>query len=142
MAAKFYCDTNVFIQLGERSDIELQRFVERVANSESRVVTSEMTLAEILVKPKQQERGDLVEFYEDLLVTRPLLEVVPVSRPILRRSADLRASDVSTKLPDAIHVATAIETGCHWVLSSDKRLRVPSPLRQVGIEQLQEIDVR
>ena len=141
MSAFFYCDTNVFIQMGERSDDDLQRFVERVAASDSRLVTSEITLAEVLVKPKQQGRDDLSAFYEDLLVTRPLLEVVPISRPILRRSAVLRASDGATKLPDAIHVATAIESACKWMISSDRRLRVPFPIRLLAIDQITGIEI-
>ena len=141
MNARFYCDTNVFIQLGERSDTGLQRFVTRIASSTCRLVTSEITLAEVLVKPMQQQRDDLVTFYENMLVTRPLLEVVSVSRSILRRSADLRASDRTTKLPDAIHVATAIESECTFMISSDKRLRMPSSIRRLEVEQIAEIDI-
>ena len=141
MSALFYCDTNVFIQMGERSDNDLQRFVARVAASDSRLVTSEITLAEVLVKPKQQGRDDLSAFYEDFLVTRPLLEVVPISRPILRRSAELRATDGATKLPDAIHVATVIESACKWMISSDKRLRVPSPIMRLAIDQITGIEI-
>lgn len=141
MSRLFYCDTNVFIQFGERSDLDLQSFVSRVAASDSRLVTSEITLAEVLVKPKQQRRFDLVDFYERLLVTRPLLEVVPVSRPILRLSADLRADGGATKLPDAIHVATAVESACDWIVSSDERLRVPSPLKHIGIGETRESDL-
>nr|WP_306228935.1 PIN domain-containing protein [Aurantimonas sp. CSK15Z-1] len=50
--------------------------------------------------------------------------VVPVDRTILRRSATMRAK-LKNKLADAIHIATAVETGCSHLLSEDRRLQLP-----------------
>jgi predicted nucleic acid-binding protein len=49
---------------------------------------------------------------------------MPVERAILLRAARLRC-ELHLKLPDAIHVASAVAAGCDLFLSNDHRLRVP-----------------
>jgi predicted nucleic acid-binding protein len=51
--------------------------------------------------------------------------VLSVERTILIEAARLQARLV-LRLPDAIHVATAVAAGCDVVLSNDRRLRVPA----------------
>lgn len=96
-------------------------------------VTSELTLAEVLPKRKVPDH----EFLE-LLVWSGVFDLYPVSRDILidtvdyRRVAGVRQPDGRTsmpKLPDAIHVVTAIKTGCHLFLSADKRIRLPDNIK-------------
>jgi predicted nucleic acid-binding protein len=73
--------------------------------------------------------------YFDLIVWSRALELVPVSRDILIRTADYRRQIASTsssipKLPDAIHAVTAIHSRCRFVLSNDSRLKLPVEMRQ------------
>ncbi|MCW4115984.1 type II toxin-antitoxin system VapC family toxin [Aurantimonas sp. MSK8Z-1] len=119
-----YLDTNVFIDLVERRNDTLRRFVQRVAADKGQLFTSELTLAEALAKPVELEDAALVAIYEQTIVSGPLLRVVPVDRTILRRSATMRAK-LKNKLADAIHIATAVETGCSHLLSEDRRLQLP-----------------
>jgi len=108
-------------------------------------VTSELTLAEVLPKKKVADR-----YFFDLLVWSNIFELRPVTREILietaryRRAARMEFADgrVSMpKLPDAIHVVTAIQTGCQIFLSSDSRIKLPKTIKLVqaskaGIESL------
>ena len=98
-------------------------------------VTSELTLAEILPKRKVPDREFL-----DLLIWSKIFDLRPVTRDILietakyRRIAGARRSDGSVampKLPDAIHVVTAIRAGCKIFLSSDVRIKLPETIRLV-----------
>lgn len=86
-------------------------------------VTSELTLAESLVHAIRNgdERQELS--FDNLLNTTGWLLVSPVSRGILWAAASLRARYKHLKLPDAIHVATALAEGCSHVLTADEGIK-------------------
>jgi predicted nucleic acid-binding protein len=56
---------------------------------------------------------------------------IPVDLAIAERAAELRAR-YNLKTPDALQVATAIETGCNAFLTSDMRLKRITELRILG----------
>ena len=91
-------------------------------------VTSDLTLAEVLVKPLELNCDDIARIYEDLLQSSPGLTVVPIDRSILVVAARLRAQ-LTLRLPDAIHVATALATDCELFVSNDRKVRLPDRLR-------------
>ena len=119
-----YIDTNAIIQSVEASEDALLFLVENAAADLLRLFTSELTLAEVLVGPLRSQNPKLVAQYEGLLTSDDILEVVPVDRHILRRSAELRA-ELGNKALDSIHLATALACNCKVVVSSDRRLRIP-----------------
>jgi predicted nucleic acid-binding protein len=120
---RIYLDTNVFIEAFEgrgRLRDMLQSFLPmEPALTPQRLVTSELTLSELLVKPLEMRREDLVNVYDNWMITNPYLEVVPVARDVLFKAAHLRAKSKSLKLPDAIHLTTAQEKKCRFFF--DKR---------------------
>lgn len=85
-------------------------------------VTSVLTLMEITVKPLQLGRPDVAEEYEVLLATYPNLAIAPISRPIARRAADLRATH-RLQPADALQVAACLEQGTTAFLTNDRALR-------------------
>ncbi len=99
------------------------------------LVTSDMTLAEVLVVPLRSARMGLVLLYENLLAPKIGMESIMVSRPILRHSAELRAS-LGLKMIDAIHAATALAVGCAWFLSEDRAIRLPQGIQHVRVTDL------
>lgn len=96
-------------------------------------VTSELTLAEALVKPLIDRHTQAA--YLQLLQSTASLLVVPVSREVLIAAAHLRA-EATLKLPDAIHVATPQLTACAYFLTNDGR--IPS-LPDLVVRQLSEL---
>ena len=85
-------------------------------------VTSELSLAETLVRAirngdERQEQG-----FDNALTSSGWLETVPVSRGILWAAASLRARHPRLKLPDAIHMATALSADCPHALTADTGL--------------------
>ncbi len=132
-------DANVFIYAIEGHDRfaePLGRLFDGVARRSLRAVTSEITLAETLVRPFREERMDLVKRYRSVVQTRAGLTVAPVSRAALIEAARLRALFPPLKLPDAVHAATARLHGCAVLLTNDTRLGdVP------GIEVIQLSEV-
>ena len=127
---RLYLDANLFIYALEavepwaRPALELLSSIDR---GDCTGVTSELTLAECLVKPLQLGRSDLAETYQSVLQPRPHLFVVPVSRKVLVEAAQIRSS-TRLKLPDAIHAATALSQGCASYLTNDDRFQAPPNL--------------
>ena len=138
MGGQIYLDTNIFIYALEgfpAFEAVLADLFEAIDDRAIQAVTSELALAEALVKPLADKNPSAVEAYERALAPRSSLMVLPISRPILRRSAELRAAP-GGKLPDAIHVATVLEADCDAILSADQRIKIPSGSALVTLAEL------
>ena len=115
-----YADSNVFIYTVEGISPyaqALRPLFASVAAGATRVVTSELTVAEVLVKPLRLADAVLYQAFEDALAA-PGVRLVPVSYEVLLRTARLRASG-QLKTPDAVHAATAQIAGCDVLLTND-----------------------
>jgi predicted nucleic acid-binding protein len=97
-------------------------FLQALDGNELAACTSELSLAECLVKPYAERNDQAIAAYLEMLSGRAPVAVVPITGAILLRAARLRA-ETRLKLPDAIHLATAIETGCATFLSDDRGIR-------------------
>lgn len=132
-----YLDSNVFIYAveGVAPYAEaLRPLFHSVLAGITLAVTSEITLAETLVKPFRERDARLEAAFKDAL-SGPGVTVVPASRTVLVQSARLRAAS-RMKLPDAIHAATAQHAGCNVLLTNDTGIStVP------GLEVVQMRDV-
>ncbi len=135
---RLYLDTNVFIYFVEAhpafSDVLCELFA-AIEDEEVSVVTSELTLAEAMVKPLSCGQPENASVYVDMLSPGSKINISPVDRRTLQRSAEVRAR-TGVRAFDAIHVATAMLENCHFLLSEDSRLAVPSPMRHVRLSEL------
>lgn len=125
LGTRIYLDTNVFIYAVEGAQPlanTSSAILQAVERSELEAVTSELMFAEALVDPFRRRDSATVNIYLRSLDASQGLRVVPVSRNLLVSSARLRAGS-SLKLADAIHVATAMSTGCDAFVTNDDRLR-------------------
>ncbi|MFL9825482.1 type II toxin-antitoxin system VapC family toxin [Rhodoplanes sp. SY1] len=124
-APRLYLDANVFIAAYESATARSDHAwwtLDAIESGEFVGVTSELTLAEILVKPLADGDDDLVRRYKDIVTSSDELIVVAVDRDILVDAAELRSHRTSLRLPDAIHVASARRAGCTHIVSDDRRL--------------------
>jgi predicted nucleic acid-binding protein len=123
--SRIYLDANVFIAAYEsqtaRSD-HAWWVLNAVEEGEFVGVTSELTLAEILVKPIEEGDDDMVRRYKEVITPGRELDVLTVDRQILIEAAVMRTMRRSLKLPDAIHVASAHRGKCAHMISDDRRL--------------------
>jgi len=85
-------------------------------------ITSELTLAECLVKPLQTGSHASVRVYEETIRSRQSLTVVPVSREVLIEAARVRATSTA-RLPDAIHLASHRLQNADVFITNDQPLR-------------------
>ncbi|KKB11922.1 hypothetical protein VE25_10245 [Devosia geojensis] len=125
--SRLYLDTNIFIAFKETGGEIGQLLVDLIAavplDDRPFLVTSELTLAELLTKPLSDGRKQIAEEYDGWLVPSRWLSVEPVTREVLRTSARVRARYKSIKLPDAIHLSTALGHGCSHLLTADTGIR-------------------
>ena len=134
-----YVDANSFIYAIEGDEVianPAREFFAHLREHPGVAVTSELTLAEILPKAAKESRKDNF----DLIVWSGIIILQPVSREILIETADyrrmvaIRLPDGRTsmpKLPDSIHIVTAVRSGCKTILSADGKLRLPAGIVSV-----------
>ena len=84
-----------------------------------RVLTSDLTLLEVLVRPLRDGNARLVELHRKILTETEGLESIGIVRDILEMAAGLRAGH-RLKTPDSIHAATAIHSGATLFLTNDR----------------------
>ena len=133
-----YLDANIIIYLMEGFEPFapiLSSLLEAIEAGQITCITSEITLAEVLVRPLKQEAVELVKVYTDALNDKRLLTLQPVAYQTLMDAAFARAK-TGMKLPDAIHVATAVQGGCDVFLTNDKGIKTPKRLKLVSLEEL------
>lgn len=124
-APHIYLDANVFIaayeNTGARSD-HAWWILNAIEDGEFIGVTSEITLAELLVGPMQNQDHTLIQHYQEIISAGDNFEAPAVSRQVLIEAAALRTARPSLKLPDAIHVASARLSECGHIVSDDRRI--------------------
>jgi len=135
---RLYLDTNVIIYFVEghlkyRPLLEL--LFEAIDGNALGAVTSELSLAEVLVKPLIERNSDVVQVYTGLLSSGSHLSVASIDRATLVRSAELRAQ-LGCRAFDAIHLATAGLADCDYFLTEDMRIRTPEGLRLLHLSEL------
>ena len=122
---RIYLDTNIFIYALEAYPAYVSTLTSLFAAIDEgtiKAVTSELTLAEVLIKPMMDDNAELQTVYKETLRSSEAFSVIPVNRQILIEAAKLRAESETLRLPDAIHLATARVHHCTFFLTNDKRL--------------------
>ena len=85
------------------------------------LVTSALTLLEVLVVPLRVRNRAVADRYEALLTRSRGIRLVALTQDQLRAAAQLRAT-TSVKTPDVLQLVAAIGAGCQTFLTNDRRL--------------------
>jgi predicted nucleic acid-binding protein len=110
---EFYSRVRPFFLAMQRGDFE--------------VVTSTVTVTEVMVKPFRLGDAALVKTYRDILHRTAHLRIVPFTDDIAEIAAHLRA-DHKIQTPDAIQIATAMSVNADFFLTNDAELpALPRP---------------
>lgn len=132
-------DTAPLIYFIEQNEayLELVRaFFQAMSRGEFQVITSTLTLAEVLVHPLRSGDVGLAEQYRDIILDQENLITVPISVEIAEVAAQLRATQ-NLRTPDAIQIATAIQGGAAYFLTNDARLVTVPDLEVLVLDALQ-----
>jgi predicted nucleic acid-binding protein len=123
-----------FIEDDPRYAPLIRPLFEQADRGERLLVTSALTLLEVLVVPLRAGNRQLAERYEALLTRSRGIRVVDVTREQLRAAAQLRAA-TGVKTPDALQLAAALGAGCRAFVTNDRRLPPISGLRVIQLGQ-------
>jgi predicted nucleic acid-binding protein len=107
--------------------------MQSISRGEKEGVSSAVTLAELLVKPLQENRPDLARQYRNALVGQTHFRLVAVEESVAEAAALIKAR-YGFGLPDAIQLATAELEGAEVFVTNDRDLRRFSEVRVVVLE--------
>jgi predicted nucleic acid-binding protein len=96
------------------------------------LVTSAVTLLEVLVVPYRVGDVHLAERYELLLTRSRGIRMIDVTRDQLRAAAHVRAT-TGVKTPDALQLVSALGAGCRTFLTNDRELPQIPGLRVIQL---------
>ena len=131
-------DTSPFIYLIEEHPVYLdavRSFFKKMDAREISAVTSTVTLLEVLVQPFRRGADHLAGQYRQALLNAIHLSCVPVTGEIAEEAARLRAN-YNLRTPDAIQLATAIQSGATAFLTNDSFLTSVPTLEILILDQL------
>jgi predicted nucleic acid-binding protein len=120
--SRIFWDTNLFIYLFEGYTPLSKRVAalrQAMLTRGDQLLTSTLTMGEILVKPMERGDRELSKKYEETLITTSLL--IPFDVKAARIYAGLR-SDRSLRAPDAMQLACAGGSGVDLFITNDLRL--------------------
>ena len=121
--SKIFFDTNLFIYMFEGLEPFRSRMLairKRMLERGDQIVTSAMTLGEVLVKPTKIGQTSLIEQYDRAI--RATSQVVSFDAQIAWRYASLRATH-TLRSADAIQLACAAHVGVDLFITNDETLQ-------------------
>ena len=139
LRGNIYFDANCFVYNIDRVapyNALLREVLMRANQGNCTIITSELTLMEVLVKHFKLGDDLLEEAFRDALQHTNEVSLIPVTIPILERAARIRAS-ISIKTPDAIHAATGLIAGCTAFITNDTDFRRVAGLPVALIDELE-----
>lgn len=135
--SRVFWDTNLFIYFFEGHEQfgpETRKLRERMLNRDDALITSAMTLGEILVKPRQHGDEARCQKYENVL--KAVSMIVPFDIEAARHYSSLRQHR-GLKAPDAIQLSCAAAAKVDLFITNDNRLHA---LHVPGIQFIVPID--
>ena len=121
--SRIFWDTNLFIYLWEDYGSLSQAVIQlrtRMLRRGDQLLTSTLTLGEILVKPTDAGNTQLCQKYEQAISSTAVL--VPLDAAVAKRYAAIRR-DRTLKAPDVIQLASAASAGTDLFVTNDGHLQ-------------------
>lgn len=138
MTAPIFVDTNCFIYLIE-GNVEFGSIVKDLFDEfgvkQISLISSHISLAEVLVKPFQQKNDRVAEQYYAAFFKMPNLTITPLLTSSAILAAQIKAK-YDFQLPDALQLALAVESNCKTFLTNDSSLLSFPNLKVTLLSQL------
>ncbi len=103
--------------------------------NEFEINVSALALTEVMSYPIQLGNSEIATLYYSFLTETTGIRVVTAGVEVSCRAADLRAK-YSLKTIDAIHLATAVESGCDAFLTNDFTFKRITEIRVLILDDL------
>jgi predicted nucleic acid-binding protein len=133
-------DTMLFVyhfEGNEEFGLAAGRVLKAAEEGRIHLITSVLSLLEVLVVPKRKKNQELCRLYREFFESFPNLRVLPIDSEVAEIASDLRAEQ-GLRTPDSLHVATAIRAGAGAFISQDLGLR---RLQAIPFASLSEISL-
>lgn len=124
-----------FIEENPKYVVMMDAFFAALHHQEFSAVTSAITVTEVLVHPLRSNNEAIAQQYRDILLNSDELTVVDVSPAIAEIAARLRAEH-NLRTPDAIQLATAIDSCVTFFLPNDAGLPAIPELQILVLDDL------
>lgn len=121
---RIYFDSNPLIYFLENDETFFESvfpYFKQLANKQFVGVASDLVLAELLVKPFRENDSENVETIKNLLLNSNYFEMCSHHREVFTYASEIRATQ-RLKMPDALHIATAILNDCDYFLTLDTQI--------------------
>ena len=113
-----YLDAAPIIYLIEQHSTFGPRTATWLASNATALVSGELARLECLVMPIRLGNASRVQDFDTFFTTQLDL-LVTLTRPIYDRAVQIRAAYRRFKAVDALHLASAVESGCDAFLTND-----------------------
>ena len=124
-----------FIEDHPLYSVKLAELFEAAESGSVHLVTSTVTIAEVLVHPFRSNRQELVQAYRDILLGSSGITTIAVSPEVAELAAKMRAEH-QIRTPDALHLATALLAQALVFVTNDRELPKISGLEFLLLEDL------
>lgn len=125
-----------FVEANPAYDKLVSHIFNRVAAGELEGWTSVISLSEVLVQPFVSGRNDLQAAYRELLLKSSNFHTLPINATVAEHAARMRAA-YGLRLPDAIQIAFALDTGCQAIVCNDHLMRRVTELSVLILDDLE-----
>lgn len=122
---KLFIDTAPIIYfIEEHPDYinEVSDIFERTADGTVQVITSVISLIEVLSKPYKLGQNDIADIYKDFFAKSKGFSVMGIDSGIAELTAKIRA-EFGFKIPDALQLALFEHNDCDYFITNDKQLK-------------------
>jgi uncharacterized protein len=121
-----YLDANCIIYLVELNPTWGPKVLARVADLRSagnRIAVGDLARTECLAQPFLKGNVAVIADFQAFF-SNSSVDVLPLTAAVCERAAQIRAASLfRLKVPDCLHLATAIEHGCDLFLTNDVDLQ-------------------
>jgi predicted nucleic acid-binding protein len=123
--SRVYFDANpiiYFIEQNSQFTKTVTPIFEMIGDGSILAFTSELSLTEVLIKPIRDNRIQIIQTHKELLLDPELFTLVSPNQDTFLLAAELSAKSLM-RAPDAIHMASAIESQCKYFITNDKGIK-------------------
>lgn len=125
-----------YIEENPQYDKFIAEVFDRFERTEFEIIVSSLAITEVMSFPVRLGNDKLANLYYRFLTETTGIKVFPTNIEVAYKAAILRAK-YSLKTVDAVHLATAIESGCNAFLTNDFTFKRVTEIRILILDDLQ-----
>mgnify|MGYP005862833909 CR=1 FL=1 len=100
----------------------MESMIVAATDKERVLMTSVITLVEVLTHPLRMNKPEIAEKYRTVLVDSKNIIMYPIDTLVAERAAELRARH-QLKTPDALQIAVSLENNATLFITNDKHIK-------------------